>query len=249
MKTLPPLLFNQTLFETVPSDVRSILEIGCSDGALGCALKQRDDLATCRYVGMDTNEKKAALARERLDAFYLQDAEEFDYHRLGETFDCMLFADSLEHMKDPKALLKRLLPHLKLGGHLLVCIPNVRHFSIVDQLIRGHFEYTPEGLMDKTHYHFFTLKTALKLFFSLGLQVKEITPLIKDAAWIQRMGSPAQMHPDFIKRFEEALAKLEKQEPLAPCFEAWFPGMQLKESDAADMLSAQFVIHTQKQKA
>jgi hypothetical protein len=39
---------------------------------------------------------------------------------------------------------------------VLASVPNIQHFSIVRNLLRGDFTYQPSGLPDATHLRFFT---------------------------------------------------------------------------------------------
>ena len=46
--------------------------------------------------------------------------------------DCLVFGDVLEHLVDPAAVLRQLLPWLKEDGQLLACIPNVQHWRLAN---------------------------------------------------------------------------------------------------------------------
>ena len=60
------------------------------------------------------------------------------------------------------------------GGQVLACIPNIQHFSVLVNLLRGQWQYQDEGLLDRTHLRFFTLQGVQDLFAGAGLHVFEI---------------------------------------------------------------------------
>jgi hypothetical protein len=62
------------------------------------------------------------------------------------------------------------------GGQILACIPNVQHYSVLVNLLRGKWEYQNEGLLDRTHLRFFTLQGVQELFAQAGLHVFEVQP-------------------------------------------------------------------------
>ena len=75
---------------------------------------------------------------------------------------------------DPWAALARLARLVREGGQILACIPNVQHYSIIVNLMRGRWEYQDEGLLDRTHLRFFTRQTAVNLVTGSGLVMDKI---------------------------------------------------------------------------
>jgi hypothetical protein len=90
--------------------------------------------------------------------------------------DCLVFGDVLEHLVDPWAVLFDLAQLVREGGQILACIPNVQHYSIIVNLMRGKWDYQDEGLLDRTHLRFFTLTSIRELFGRAGLQIFDIQP-------------------------------------------------------------------------
>ena len=60
---------------------------------------------------------------------------------------------------------------LKPEGEFLASIPNVAHISNVYNLLRGVWEYTDAGLLDRTHLRFFTRTMIIRMFEEAGFQV------------------------------------------------------------------------------
>lgn len=65
-------------------------------------------------------------------------------------FDCILYADVLEQLRDPWALLRRLRLLLSPIGVLVASIPNLRHACVLAKIIFDRFEYEPSGILDRT---------------------------------------------------------------------------------------------------
>src|SRR5919112_2291688 len=85
--------------ELVPQSARRILDLGCASGALGAALKDRQD---AEVVGIEYEAAYAEDARRRLDRVITADLAELANDPsvaadLG-TFDCVIAADVLEHL-------------------------------------------------------------------------------------------------------------------------------------------------------
>ena len=102
---------------------------------------------------------------------HVGDLEEMrlDYH---ESFDYVICGDILEHLKDPYRVVRQLVIWLKPGGSLFVCVPNVRHYHVLADLVfRGKWEYVSAGVMDRTHLRFFTASSCRQMLSDAGLEV------------------------------------------------------------------------------
>ena len=89
----------------------------------------------------------------------------------GNIYDVIVFTDVLEHLRDPLDVLKRCSVFLDSNGKILCSIPNIAHASVILGLINGKFEYTDNGLLDRTHIHFFTEETFRQLVSNAGYDV------------------------------------------------------------------------------
>lgn len=179
---------NPLVLDMVPKDCSSFLEVGCAKGRLGAAIKGRNP--GTYYVGIEKFEVAGREAEGLLDKVFIADVERFDWSRLsGERFDCIIFADVLEHLLDPAAVLLMATSLLSLEGRIICCLPNVSHWSIIKGLIRGEWDYTDSGVLDRTHVRFYTVKSARKLLKSCGLQVGA------EAAWRTGLDSQDAMLP------------------------------------------------------
>jgi SAM-dependent methyltransferase len=145
-----------------------ILDVGTADGYLGAALKKRGH----SVVGVERDDQLAAKARSHYDAFHFVDIEEFEFPYAQE-FDVILFADVLEHLRDPAAVLGRALPSLKENGEVIISVPNIANLAIRVELLLGRFEYRDQGILDRTHLRFFTLRSLQRLLSDMGCVVVE----------------------------------------------------------------------------
>ena len=162
------------LAELVPATARRVLEIGCAAGEMGRLLKsQRPGI---QVVGIEREEAAAALARQHLDGVIRGDIESLaDLPYPVGWFDCLVFGDVLEHLREPEAILRRLLAWLAADGAVVASIPNVRHQSVLLELmVNGRWQYRDEGLLDRTHLRFFTLAEVRALLNAVGLRPDQV---------------------------------------------------------------------------
>jgi 2-polyprenyl-3-methyl-5-hydroxy-6-metoxy-1,4-benzoquinol methylase len=87
----------------------------------------------------------------------------------GETFDAIICADVLEHLRDPRPLLNQLHGFLKPGGSVLMSLPNASHLTVVASLLGGRFPYQMNGLLDHTHLKFYGREDLDALLRECGL--------------------------------------------------------------------------------
>ena len=169
MKQTPAHSFvNGELLSMIPPDARRIVEVGCMHGALAKAYREKNP--GVHYVGIDIDADYAEVAAGFCDKAIAANIETMDDAAYSELFpsDCWIFGDCLEHLRDPWRVLKRLRESANPGTTLLVCIPNVQHWTIQWRLASGNFRYEEDGLMDRTHLRWFTRQTALEMFEASG---------------------------------------------------------------------------------
>ena len=148
----------------------SVLEFGCATGYMTEILVKRRG---ARVTGIELDRDAAAQASAHCERVIVGDAEALDLAaELGdERFDAVLFADVLEHLRDPAALLRRVRPFLAESGVVVASIPNIAHISVRLALLGGEFRYRELGLLDDTHLRFFTRESIVDLFESSGFVI------------------------------------------------------------------------------
>ena len=162
------------VFNLVPDNVKKVLEIGCSTGALGEQIIHRNN---AEVIGIDSCEQMATVAQRRLDKVIIGDVEEIclkDY-LAHNYFDCIIFADALEHLNNPWELLKNIIDFLDDDGIIIASIPNVRHYTTILTLaFMGYWPYRDCGIHDRTHLRFFTLRNIKEMFADTGMKIIRI---------------------------------------------------------------------------
>ena len=159
------------LLALVPSGARRILDVGCADGALGARLAA----AGREVVGIERDERSCGVAKGRLSQALSGDIEKLQLPFPKVYFDCILYADVLEHLLDPLGLLKKHGDCLSPDGCVIASIPNIRYYKVIIRLVfGGTWDYVDKGILDKTHLRFFTLVNIKELFYSAGYEITEI---------------------------------------------------------------------------
>ena len=109
------------IIAAVPADAQNILDVGCAAGALGKSLKQQDPHR--RVVGIELDDEAFQYTQQNLDAAYHADIEQFDPPFKPGEFDCIIFADILEHLKDPWKTVRKYVAFLRPGGTVVASCP------------------------------------------------------------------------------------------------------------------------------
>jgi 2-polyprenyl-3-methyl-5-hydroxy-6-metoxy-1,4-benzoquinol methylase len=152
--------------------IETLLDCGCSTGTFGLSVKNR--FGAVRVTGIEYDPAMADRAQKVLDKVCVADLNATRLQSLlpGETFDCIVTADVLEHLIDPWGLLRDAVTLLNPGGRILTSIPNVRHIStIVSLVFRGRWPYRKRGIHDVTHLRFFTRTNIVEMLEGAGLRI------------------------------------------------------------------------------
>ena len=93
------------------------------------------------------------------------------------SFDCVIAADVLEHLRDPDTVLASAAALLEPGGTAVVSLPNVRYWETLWQVgVRGTWPRRAEGIFDATHLRWFTSRDAHELMDRAGVPVEQVSP-------------------------------------------------------------------------
>ncbi len=165
----------------VPAQTRRLLEFGCGEGRFGAAIKAK---LGCEVWGAELSPIAAAEASSRLDRVLCGDCQQLASGLPDGYFDCVVFNDVLEHLVDPYGLLATIKRKLVPNGAVVASIPNVFHWSVVKGLmIHRDWRYEDVGVMDKTHLRFFTKKSIVRMFETLGYRVERIDGIHPLPSW------------------------------------------------------------------
>ena len=163
------------LIPLIPNDAKCILEVGCASGMTGRELKRRNGAFV---AGIELNANAANAAKDVLDDVVHGNIEKITLPYSDNSFDCILFADVLEHLINPLSALIKVRRLLKKGGTVVASIPNVQFHGVIHQLIEGNWTYEKEGILDETHLRFFTYKEIEKIFSQAGYSIQKVEEVL-----------------------------------------------------------------------
>ncbi len=148
---------------------KAVLELGCGEGFVSERLQRNQ----CVVTAVELDKRKAERAKGHCKEIIVGDVETAKLGFKQNSFDAILFGDVLEHLLQPAEVLRKMGQFLKKDGRVIVSIPNIANWKIRLQLLFGGFDYREQGILDKTHLHFFTRKTARQLIEGAGYKIVE----------------------------------------------------------------------------
>lgn len=168
--------FNPDILKLLPLDAEVVLEIGCGAGKLAELYRRVNPGAQWIGVEVDRDSADFAWKSKRVDRVLEVDVEDFLAlnEKLDEPCDVLVCGDVLEHLRNPDQVLKRIALEVNPGGLMIACIPNVGHWTVIRDLLKGQWRYADEGLLDRAHLRYFTLEGVKTLFAQAGLHVFEV---------------------------------------------------------------------------
>jgi len=166
---------NRHVFNVVPENSRC-LDVGCWTGNLGRLLIEEKG---CVVHGLDglksVLDEAKGVGYSRTYEWNLN-VDPLTAFETNERYDVIIFADVLEHLVDPGAVLTFFASLLRPGGKIIVSLPNVAFCMNRLQLLFGRWEYKDFGILDKTHLKFYTLQSSRLLLEQAGLRVVRFRP-------------------------------------------------------------------------
>jgi len=149
---LPPLSIRAWLrYDTISRildelEPKTILEVGCGQGALGARLATR-----AAYTGVEPDPSSFRVAKDRIESCGGHAINGTDQAvPVDDTFDLVCAFEVLEHIEDDQGALKSWSRRVRPGGSLLLSVPAWQdRFGPMDENV-GHFRrYNPEELSSK----------------------------------------------------------------------------------------------------
>lgn len=173
-------IHNPDLLRLMDRRFATVVEVGCSSGALARAYRRA--FPGARYLGIELDPGYAGTARQSCDRVICGDVENLSKDDWASLFpsDCWVFGDALEHLRDPWRVLRAIRQDLGAQGQVIACIPNAQHWSVQARLAAGAFRYEDQGLLDRTHLRWFTRSTIVEMFQSSGFRVDKMLSRIFD---------------------------------------------------------------------
>jgi SAM-dependent methyltransferase len=157
------------MLKYVPIASKRILEIGCGEGNFGAYFKKNYG---AEVWGVEYEVREAEIAAKQLDKAFSGDVAGIADQLPDNYFDAIVCNDVLEHLIDPYAVLEKFKSKLTDTGVIISSLPNIRYFrTFFDFVFHKNWDYTDNGIMDKTHYRFFTIRSIRKMYEALGYEV------------------------------------------------------------------------------
>jgi methionine biosynthesis protein MetW len=150
-----------------------VLDVGCSTGFMGDYLQKERG---CQVWGVEADQDAARHARQVLQGVEEGDLDNPNFvKQLKGTYDVIILAAVLEHLKHPLPALEHCKQLLAPGGKMIISLPNVAHIRIRLRLLGGDFTYGKYGILDETHCKLYTKATAKDLLQQAGLKIQHFT--------------------------------------------------------------------------
>jgi SAM-dependent methyltransferase len=145
-----------------------VLDVGCATGYLSWELRKKG----CKTVGLEISPESAKEAKKYCDEIFAENAETIELP-YKEYFDVILFADVLEHLRNPLEVLNRFKNYLKKDGHIVISTPNIANWYVRLSLLLGQFNYSAKGcsILDPGHLRFFTLGSIRDILTKAGFRI------------------------------------------------------------------------------
>lgn len=174
---------------------RVVLDVGCGNGQLLYHLRERFE----RLMGIEYSAHRLAQAKlnlEGLPAALFQGSAEAMTEIPSDSVDCIVSADTIEHIPDVYAAAAELRRVLEPGGRLVINTPNVAFVKKRLMLLLGRFPSTSqpnEGLgsdvlFDGGHLHYFTYRSLALLLERAGFSIER-------AVGYGKLGRLHHLHP------------------------------------------------------
>jgi 2-polyprenyl-3-methyl-5-hydroxy-6-metoxy-1,4-benzoquinol methylase len=158
---------------------KKVLDVGCSEGLLSQRMHQNN----CTVVGIEVDNEAALKAKSYCKEVVIEDVESVSLNpQYLNYFDVIIFADILEHLKDPLEVLRTFKSYLNDEGYIIISVPNIANWKIRLQLLLGNFEYQEYGILDSGHLRFFNENSAKKLVNSAGFEISEFDLTVGDVS-------------------------------------------------------------------
>ena len=180
---------------------KRVLELGCAAGHMSAALRERG----CQVVGVELDPALAAHAAQVCERVIVGDLDALDLEAelAGDSFDVIVAADVLEHLRQPGRLLRRLRPCLRSGGYLVISMPNVAHGSVRLALLGGEFPYQDLGLLDRTHLRFYTYASLEQLLADADFAIGHLERVLGGIVGAEVPWDQAAVPSDVVQTLEQ----------------------------------------------
>jgi 2-polyprenyl-3-methyl-5-hydroxy-6-metoxy-1,4-benzoquinol methylase len=158
------------IYGMIPETAQKVLEIGCAAGGFRLNFPKEIE-----YWGVEPVSEAAEQARQKNIKVLCGTYDDVCGQLPTAYFDVVVCNDVIEHVVDPEAFLVSLKDKLAPNGVLVGSIPNVRFWgNLINLLVRRDWKYEESGVLDKTHFRFFTAKSFRRLMHDTGYELERM---------------------------------------------------------------------------
>ncbi len=151
----------------------TILEFGCAAGRM---TEYMHSTLACKVYIVEIDNVAYEKAIEHAEDGLCDDIQNMKWiDKFGDIkFDAILFADVLEHLLRPEAVVEAAANLLKEDGNIIVSVPNITNNDILLKAFYNRFDYTDIGLLDYSHIHFWGLENIFEFASASNLEIYSI---------------------------------------------------------------------------
>lgn len=154
------------------SGARTVLDLGCGNGAVTSALARMG----FEMTGMDNSETGLAIAREKYPgiSFVHANIDTLLNDNLNQKFDAVIAIEVIEHLLLPRSLFQRAREALKPNGTLIVTTPYHGYVKNLALAMTNKFDSHWHPLRDYGHVKFFSPATLTQLFSEQSFSIENV---------------------------------------------------------------------------
>ncbi len=150
----------------VPEHAKDVLSVGCGWGATEAKLAERG----IRVVGIPLDSIIAVCARAKGVEVVPPDFDKAIETLADRRFDCIVFSNVLQHLRNPADILSKYTKLLAEDGVIVVSAPNFNHIKAWRDSPSKSVPYRDERMFDGTQLHFTTKRMVKKWFQQSGME-------------------------------------------------------------------------------
>jgi SAM-dependent methyltransferase len=160
-------LGNAAVLRHIPNGAQTILDVGCGAG------DNARILATAGKVvdGITLSDSERDDAKRFCRNVVIHNLENGLPAQVSGPYDCVLCSHVLEHICWPERLLADIRSRLHKDGLLLVALPNMLFWKNRWRIFTGILEYQESGLMDNTHFRWYSFTSAQRMLSRNGFEI------------------------------------------------------------------------------
>jgi predicted TPR repeat methyltransferase len=144
-----------------------LVDLGAAGGELGEAVRPQFSST----FGFEYDVGRIGELHSRFDQVVIADLERV---AALPRANAIVMADVLEHLRDTRRLLGLVREALSSDGRLFLSVPNIANLTIRVGLLFGVFRYRDRGILDYTHFRFYTRRTILEEVQGAGFEIERV---------------------------------------------------------------------------